>query len=70
MKGNRKMDKSFTFTEKSMKFWLNLFSSINFSKKEDGIINFCKVEYGTDWQYAYSFFQKNKSFPSSLKQAA
>ena len=38
--------------------------------KEDGIENFCKTEYGTDWQWAYSHYQKNKSFPSPFKQAA
>ena len=38
--------------------------------REDGIENFCKTEYGTDWQWAYSHYQKNKSFPSPFKQAA
>ena len=35
-----------------------------------GIENFCKVEYGNDWKWAYTHYQKNKSFPSVLKQAA
>ena len=59
------MNKIFGFTEKSLKFWLSLFS-----KKEDSIINFCKIEYGTDWQWAYSEYQRNQSFPNSLKEAA
>ena len=64
-----KMNKSIAFTERSIKFWLGLFDFIT-TTKEDGIENFCKTEYGTDWQWAYSHYQKNKSFPSPLKQAA
>ena len=60
------MNKIYGFTGKSLNFWLSFF---NFTK-EDGIENFCKVEYGNDWQWAYSHYQKNKSFPSPLKQAA
>jgi hypothetical protein len=60
------MNKIYGFTGKSLNFWLSFF---NFSK-EDGIEKFCKVEYGTDWQWAYSHYQKNKSFPSAIKQAA
>ena len=56
------MNKIFGFTERSLKFWLSLFT-----KKEDSIINFCKVEYGSDWQWAYSEYQKNQSFPNSMK---
>ena len=37
------MNKIFGFTERSLNFWLSFFS-----KKEDSIINFCKVEYGND----------------------
>lgn len=54
----------FTFTEKSMSFWLNLFSP-----KNDSIVSFCKVEYGNDWQWAYSHFQEHKSLPK-FKEAA
>jgi hypothetical protein len=63
------MNKSYAFTGRSMKFWLGIFDFIT-STKEDGIENFCKTEYGTDWQWAYSHYQKNKSFPSPFKQAA
>ena len=60
------MNKIYGFTGKSLNFWLSFF---NFTK-EDCIENFCKVEYGTDWQWAYSHYQKNRSFPSAIKQAA
>ena len=63
------MNKSYAFTGRSIKFWLGLFDFIT-NTKEDGIENFCRAEYGNDWQWAYSHYQKNKSFPSSLKQAA
>lgn len=66
---HKKMNKSYAFTERSIKFWLGLFNFIT-TTKEDGIENFCKTEYGTDWQWAYSHYQKNRSFPSPLKQAA
>ena len=59
------MNKIFGFTERSLSFWLSFFS-----KKEDSIINFCKVEYGSDWQWVYSEYQKNQSFPNSMKEAA
>ena len=59
------MNKIFGFTERSLSFWLSFFS-----RKEDSIINFYKVEYGSDWQWAYSEYQKNQSFPNSLKEAA
>ena len=63
------MNKSYAFTGKSINFWLGLFDFIT-NTKEDGIENFCKTEYGTDWQWAYSHYQRNKTFPSALKQAA
>ena len=63
------MNKSYAFTGRSIKFWLGLFDFIT-TTKEDGIVNFCKTEYGTDWQWAYSHYQRNKTFPSPLKQAA
>ena len=59
------MNKIFGFTERSLSFWLYFFS-----RKEDSIINFCKVEYGSDWQCAYSEYQKNQSFPNNVKEAA
>ena len=66
VKGKINMNKIYGFTGKSLNFWLDLFSFA----KEDGIENFCKVEYGNDWKWAYTHYQKNKSFPSVLKQAA
>ena len=59
------MNKIFGFTERSLNFWLSFFS-----KKEDSIINSCKVEYGNDWQWAYSQYQRNQSFPNNMKEAA
>ena len=59
------MNKIFGFTERSLNFWLSFFN-----KKEDSIINFYKVEYGNDWQWAYSQYQRNQSFPNNMKEAA
>ena len=61
----KKMNKIFGFTERSLNFWLSFFN-----KKEDSIINFYKVEYGNDWQWAYSQYQRNQSFPNNMKEAA
>lgn len=33
---------------------------------EDGVMQFCKAEYGDDWQYAYVCYQKDGRFPSSV----
>ena len=43
------MNKSYAFTGRSINFWLGLFDFIT-TTKEDGLENFCKTEYGTDWQ--------------------
>lgn len=32
----------------------------------DGIMQFCKAEYGNDWQYAYLCYLKDKRFPLSV----
>ena len=63
------MNKYYAFTERSIYFWLGHFDNIT-TTKEDGIENFCKTEYDTDWQWTYSHYQKNKSFTSPLKEAA
>ena len=62
------MNRVYSFTEKSLNFWLNLFNL--FSRKNEEIETFCRVEYGNEWQWAYSHYQKTKTFPSPLKQAA
>ena len=59
------MNKIFGFTERSLNFWLSFFN-----KKEDSFINFSKFEYGNDWQWAYSQYQRNQSFPNNMKEAA
>jgi len=32
----------------------------------EGIIQFCKAEYGEDWNYAYLCYQKDGRFPISV----
>lgn len=31
---------------------------------DNGIINFCKTEYGSDWYWAYATYQTKGKFPS------
>ena len=62
------MNKSYAFTGRSINFWLGLLTLLQLQRKME-LRNFCKTEYGTDWQWAYSHYQKNKSFPSPLKEA-
>lgn len=43
--------------------WLyNFIKNINQST-DQSIENYCRVEYGKNWRYAFSYYQKNKSFP-------
>jgi len=37
-----------------------------FSDNDANIINFCRTEYGTDWQWAYSNYKKQGRFPNHL----
>tara|TARA_R110000824_G_scaffold106385_1_gene251393 strand:+ start:167 stop:328 length:162 start_codon:yes stop_codon:yes gene_type:complete len=50
---------------------------INFIKKlfkaprehlDEGIENFCKAEYGDDWQWAYISYKHDKKFPNSIRR--
>lgn len=34
-----------------------------FNTTEDGVRGFCQAEYGSNWQAAYSHYQKNKKLP-------
>jgi hypothetical protein len=54
------MKSIYSITNRSAIFWSNLFTP-----KNDGIINFCKVEYGNDWKWAYSYFLDNKTLPKT-----
>ena len=54
------MKTTYTITGRSINFWSNLFLP-----KNDGIINFCKVEYGNDWQWAYSHYLDNNTLPKT-----
>ena len=62
MKGKINMNKIYGFTGKSLNFWLGLFSFA----KEDGIENFCKVEYGNDWKWAYTCLLYTSPSPRDL----
>ena len=57
------MNKIYTNALRSMGSLTNLFSN-----KNDGVINFCKVEYGNDWRWAYTHFQEHKTLPKFIKE--
>ena len=48
------MKKIFGFTERYLNFWLDLSKPT----REENIERFCKVEFGRDWQWAYSEMMK------------
>ena len=60
------MSNIFGFTGKYINFWLNFFSNSN----DEVLENYCRVEYGKDWSYAYNEFKRTKKFPNSFKEAA
>ena len=35
---------------------------------DEGIENFCKAEYGDDWQWAYISYKHDKKFPNSIRR--
>ena len=43
----------------------SLFTSDNI---DNGIITFCKTEYGSDWFWAYRTYQNEGRFPSILNR--
>lgn len=59
------MYKAFEHTARSLGQFTRFINSI-FSDNNENIINFCRTEYGTDWQWAYSTYQKQGRFPNHL----
>ena len=59
------MKKIFGFTERYLNFWLDLSKPT----REENIERFCRVEFGRDWQWAYSEMMKTNQIPSYKKVA-
>tara|TARA_B100001093_G_scaffold367888_1_gene352792 strand:- start:272 stop:448 length:177 start_codon:yes stop_codon:yes gene_type:complete len=55
----------FNLTNKSKEYLLNIF---NTKKKSDGIKEFCKAEYGSDWLFAYTSFKTDGRFPNTTRR--
>lgn len=43
---------------------VNRFFNLFNNNSDEGIINFCKTEYGNDWLWAYITYQNKGKFPS------
>jgi len=59
------MYKAFEHTARSLGQFTRFINRV-FSDNNENIINFCRTEYGTDWQWAYSTYQKQGRFPNHL----
>ena len=41
-----------------------------FGRNDENFIDFCRIEYGNDWQWAYSTFKREGKFPNSIDRKA
>ena len=48
-------------------FYKNFKSIFSGNNPDNGIITFCKTEYGSDWYWAYASFKNEGRFPSVLR---
>ncbi len=67
-KGNT-VYKVFGSTSRSLSQFTNFINSI-FGRNDENIIDFCRVEYGNDWKWAYATFKREGKFPNYLNRAA
>jgi hypothetical protein len=59
------MQKVFEHTARSLSQFTSFINSI-FTNNDENIIDFCRAEYGRDWQWAYSTYKKQGRFPNHL----
>ena len=63
------MYKVFESTSRSLSQFTNFVNRI-FSNNDEKLISFCRMEYGHDWQWAYTTFKRQGSFPNDHKKSA
>ena len=56
-------------TNSAKNHFLNFFNGF-FEQKEDGIENYCRAEYGKDWEYAYNCYKNDGKFPNYMRKIA
>ena len=61
--------KVFGSTSRSLRQFTNFINSI-FGRNDENFIDFCRIEYGNDWQWAYSTFKREGRFPNSIDRKA
>ena len=60
-----RMERVYENTARSLGQFSRFINSI-FGSNDENIINFCRTEYGTEWQWAYSTWQRERRFPNHL----
>jgi len=55
-------------TDRAKNHFLNFFSNIFSDKQENGVIQFCKAEYGKEWEHAYICWLEDGQFPNYIRK--
>jgi hypothetical protein len=58
----------YQLTESAKNHFLNFFSSFFSEKQESGVVQFCKAEYGNDWEHAYICYLEDGRFPQTVRK--
>lgn len=59
------MERVYENTARSLNNFRRFVNNI-FGNRNENIITFCRTEYGTEWQWAYSTWQREGRFPNYL----
>ena len=55
-------------TTSAKNHFLNFFSILFKNNPENDLKNYCKAEYGNDWQWAYNEYLNYNEFPKTFKR--
>ena len=61
------MERAFENTARSLGQFTRFVNRI-FGNNDENIIKFCRYEYGTEWQWAYYIWQRDRKFPNTLNR--
>ena len=61
------MERAFENTARSLGQFTRFVNHI-FGIDDENIIEFCRYEYGTEWQWAYHTWQRERKFPNTLSR--
>jgi hypothetical protein len=55
-------------TNSAKNHFLNFFSGLFSNNPNEDLKNYCRSEYGSDWQWAYNEYLNNNEFPKLFKR--